>query len=309
MGKCLITKLNGVVSNSDLLKIDEVKIQFGSNLGKPFKAKFSGDITLRAENGAITDEQGTTSLSETKGSDSFIYIKENSTIRISSKYNITTFNIYNNRSDNKENDVTFDFDLLKYVNIKNTEVSGGSNIIGDVSFLSDKNCGYIVLSNMKNIYGTIDFKGKAINITTLRMTNVPNVVVNVNGLSASKMQNITLDNATGTINKLPDSIDSIYITRTNNVTGDLSLMKNKLIYVSGGTFTWKNERDNSYPIISLVNVNIGEDCDRMLINQAKCPASSSTSKLINVIGTRTSASDTAVQTLQSKGYTVSITPA
>ena len=32
-------------------------------------------------------------------------------------------------------------------------------------------------------------------------------------------------------------------------------------------------------------------------------------KTISLIGTRTSASDAAVQTLQSKGYTVSITPA
>ena len=309
MGKCLITKLNGVVSNNNLLKIDEVKIQFGSNLGKPFKAKFSGDITIKAEKGAITDETGTTSLYEKKGSEDFIYIKENSTISISNKYNITSFCVYNNRSDSKENDVTFNFDLLKYVNISGIEFFGGSNVIGDFSFLSDRNCGYIVLSNMKNTYGTIDFKGKAVNTTTLRITNTPNVVLNLNGLSASKLQNITIDNAIGTINSLPDSIDSIYIIGRNNVTGDLSLMKNKFTYISGGKFTWKNERDNSYPIISMWYVNIEEDCDKMLINQAKCPASSISSKAIHIIGTRTSASDAAVQTLQSKGYTVSITPA
>lgn len=308
MGKCLITKLNGVVSNNNLLKIDEVKIQFGSNLGKPFKVCFSGDITIKAEKGAITDETGTTSLYEKEGSEDFIYIKENSTIRISNKYNITSFCVYNNRSDSKENDVTFNFDLLKYVNISNIEFSGSSNVIGDFSFLSDRNCGYIVLSDMKNTYGTIDFKGKAVNTTTLRIVNTPNVVLNLNGLSASKLQNITVGNATGTINSLPDSIDSIYIIGINNVTGDLSLMKNKFTFISGGKFTWKNERDNSYPIISMSYVNIGEDCDKMLINQAKCPASSK-SKKISIIGTRTSASDAAVQTLQSKGYTVSITPA
>ena len=54
-----------------------------------------------------------------------------------------------------------------------------------------------------------------------------------------------------------------------------------------------------------------DNIDKMLQDQAKCQTSSTASvrKIIEVIGTRTSTSDAAVQTLQSKGYTVSITPA
>ena len=59
---------------------------------------------------------------------------------------------------------------------------------------------------------------------------------------------------------------------------------------------------------------MNEDVDKMLVNQAKCQVgfnsnSPSWYKTIQIIGARTSASDAAVQTLQSKGYTVSITPA
>ena len=52
----------------------------------------------------------------------------------------------------------------------------------------------------------------------------------------------------------------------------------------------------------------------MLQDQAACVTGIDSSsdiylKTISATGTRTSASDAAVQTLQSKGYTVSITPA
>lgn len=75
-----------------------------------------------------------------------------------------------------------------------------------------------------------------------------------------------------------------------------------------GYFNWKSERDNNYNIISLQDVHLGSDVDAMLINQSKCVVNVNTAKTISVFGNKTSASDAAVQALQSKGYTVSITP-
>ena len=51
----------------------------------------------------------------------------------------------------------------------------------------------------------------------------------------------------------------------------------------------------------------------MLINQAKCNVGFTSSdqswfKAITVHGNRTSASDEAIQTLQGKGYTISVNP-
>ena len=52
----------------------------------------------------------------------------------------------------------------------------------------------------------------------------------------------------------------------------------------------------------------------MLQNQAQCQIGFTSSdtvyyKTISIVGTRTSASDDAVQALQNKGYTISIIPA
>lgn len=52
-------------------------------------------------------------------------------------------------------------------------------------------------------------------------------------------------------------------------------------------------------------VDFGDDLDNMLINQAACPAGTS-GMSIAVNGNRTSASDAAVTTLKSKGYSVSV---
>ena len=76
------------------------------------------------------------------------------------------------------------------------------------------------------------------------------------------------------------------------------------------TLTW-SERPSTSCIISIEGQPKMDNIDKMLQDQAKCqtPSTASILKIIEVIGTRTSASDAAVQTLQSKGYTVSITPA
>ena len=96
------------------------------------------------------------------------------------------------------------------------------------------------------------------------------------------------------------------------VGGDISALSNNLAFLStqGGTTTlsWKGERAESANIIALEDVRLGDDVDRMLINQAKCKAKflgdSSWYHRIMASGNRTSASDNAVQTLKSKGYTI-----
>ena len=102
------------------------------------------------------------------------------------------------------------------------------------------------------------------------------------------------------------------------LTGDISLLPSELLYFRNSNkksiFTWNTEREVNSSIIGLYKINLGNDVDKMLINQSKCTAKElgnnpSWFRTINAFGTRTSASDAAVQTLQSKGYTVSITPA
>ena len=123
--------------------------------------------------------------------------------------------------------------------------------------------------------------------------------------------NISSKNLVGELSGLisKEGIDHIAIT-SDYVTGSVDMSKSakslSYLYSGNNTFTWETERDNDSFIITLPYAEMGNYIDAMLINQAKCKASLNSTKKINVAGTRTSASDSAIQTLQSKGYTVSV---
>ena len=80
----------------------------------------------------------------------------------------------------------------------------------------------------------------------------------------------------------------------------------------GSTFTWSN-RPTSANILALEGGVKVDNVDKVLNNLMNCQVGYTSSdpnyyKVISLKGTRTSESDAAVQALQSKGYTVSITP-
>ena len=103
------------------------------------------------------------------------------------------------------------------------------------------------------------------------------------------------------------------------LTGDLAKIPSNVKWFTNykgvsSTFTWTT-RPSSANILALeCGDSTIDDVDKMLQNQAQCKTAitggdASWYKTIAIKGNRTSASDTAVQTLQSKGYTVSVTPA
>lgn len=100
------------------------------------------------------------------------------------------------------------------------------------------------------------------------------------------------------------------------VIGDLSRMPKSFCYIfatiGSQELTWETNRPSDANIISMNYIRLN-NLDTMLINQANCQAvdsvdiiASGFNKNIIVYGTRTSASDTAVQTLKEKGYTVMV---
>ena len=101
-------------------------------------------------------------------------------------------------------------------------------------------------------------------------------------------------------------------------TGDLATLPSVCRYVSleydkGSVLTWST-RPSSAKIIAMSVKATLTNIDKMLQDQAQCQVGFIESdelwkKRILIGGTRTSASDAAVQTLQSKGYTVAINPA
>ena len=110
-----------------------------------------------------------------------------------------------------------------------------------------------------------------------------------------------------------DKLVSVILYKSS-ISGDIATLSDTLSLlivddISSRSCTWSS-RKSSAKIISMPYYLITDNIDKMLQDQAQCQADVTSSyKTIVAKGTRTSASDAAVQTLQSKGYTVSITPA
>ena len=103
----------------------------------------------------------------------------------------------------------------------------------------------------------------------------------------------------------------------SNIVGEVSSLPGKIRFYTAcrlNNLTWNGTRESSKSIFGIESANLGSFVDKMLINLAACTDMKISSdptwyNTIAVAGTRTSVSDAAVHTLQSKGYTVSITPA
>ena len=105
----------------------------------------------------------------------------------------------------------------------------------------------------------------------------------------------------------------IYLKNSKN-TGNLAALPASCYYISSGlnsSFTWGTRLSTS-SIIAISGNPIIDNVDKMLQDQAQCvstaPSGNVQYKTIAVKGTRTSASDAALSTLQGKGYTVIVTP-
>ena len=145
------------------------------------------------------------------------------------------------------------------------------------------------------------------------MGNISSLAV----LTALKTFNVP--NVTGDISTLSTCVElkelQFYKSR---VSGDLAVLPNKVIYFYLGeskdsSFSWSS-RNSSANIIAIWGSPKISNIDKMLQDQAACVKGFDASsdiyhKTISATGTRTSASDAAVQALQNKGYTISIIPA
>ena len=148
-------------------------------------------------------------------------------------------------------------------------------------------------------------------------TTVAGDIANLKYLTS--LNEVSISNMTGNIEELSNlsNLESMALMLCN-LTGDISKLPNSFRYLfinqdQGSNLTWVS-RNSSAKIIALhLTANL-DNIDKMLQDQAKCQIGYKDDDWINlksiiVTGTRTSASDAAVATLQQKGYTVSITPA
>ena len=328
MKKCLVTKLNGSVDNNELLKIGEMRIKVESvesptKSTQGFKCSFSEPTTLEIiGDGYFTDETLTANLGKSKvvSGEVEVFVSEATSISIKDKYKLSSLLLITNNIEPYGSNKVFSIDDLKYSpNLKQIEVAE-TQAFGDIACFANKTA--LVSINMENTKLTGDIEAikndTALNKLILSGTSVTGDIVNLKNLTNLTYLNLADTQVAGDIAQLEPCSKITYLLAPNNVTGDLSKLPKecymaKFSKTSITSFTWTS-RPSSYNIFATEGKIKVDNIDKMLQDLAQCQTAYPSSgeiwyKTINIIGTHTSASDSALLALQSKGYTVTITPA
>lgn len=296
MNKCLVTKLNGIVNNEALPKLGELIIEVDGAVNKPLELYGSStfsDINVRTI-GDVTLTKGAT--------DKMRDVSGTGTIFLSGENHITGF-------------VSWSATCFHYPNLR-------CSFLKKIDTLVMSNQGYDTPMDkghtMFNVYNT-NVVGKlpdtCKNILIRNCTYEGGKVLSVEDIpvnSNSQQIHVLATPITGDISRFNDVPDVAFWGNPSTLYGDISKLKK-----GGGYFyfiinktanTWSN-RPSDYKIIAF-DANLGNDIDKMLINQATLQAAATyDSKKFTLVGKRTSASDAALATLQGMGFSISITPA
>ncbi len=347
MNKCLVTKLNGTVDNDSLMHIGEFRIKIGkvSNPTKDsrlVKIGVTSDTELRiVSDGYFTDS----TLAQNKGKkitisrndevSNDVYVSNGDIeLAVMNKYNLTEISMPKHNTNR-----AFNLDELKYSTHLKSIDCNDTKVYGDLKSLSECSDFRSIALSSSLVTGDISaLAGKNIGIVSLNSTAVVGDISNLKNSSSLSMLHISNSAISGDISVLSDKNNLTFLAIGNsalygdisafrnkpnikelglkklNCTGDLAALPDNILFIDNtggsGKFSWgTSTRQN---ILAMLNIKT-DDVDKILIAmanmEAKFISTDSWYHTISLIGSRTSASNTAVQTLQSKGYTVSITPA
>lgn len=347
MGKCLVTKLNGSCNNDELLKIGEGIVNIAS-VSNPSKATqgFLFNFTAATEVRIIGDGYFTNeSLSDNYGKSKTItntpvYLSNGDYKLTYNKYKLTKIRSTDDITPSSTlNNKTIPVEYFKYskklnfidsilegdiANLANSPditflgASNSTNFFGDISALQNCHSLSTIYAINTGLSGNVSVFNDKNNIITINLTGTK-VSGDISAFAnKSKLIRLYLNNTScnGDISSLKNcsNLQVLYLEQSN-ITGDVAVLPASTSFLSANylNLSWTS-RPSSSKIIAIENGIFGDYVDKMLQDQANCQvgytsSSSNAFKKIAVTGTRTSASDAAVQTLQSKGYTVSITPA
>lgn len=314
--KCLVTKLNGVVKDNSLpllgyvsVKVSAVNSPTGYSQGFFINPEVQKEAIILGDgyftNQQLTDNYGK-KLAIAPDSVGRPFWVSNGNFYVNIPMNTTVFVLkQSNTQDGNGNALnkSLDISTLKFcTKISNLEISQ-TGAYGDIDAFSNmKSLTSFFVSGAKGLFGDIKSLANCpIKNFYAEFTNLGGDISNLSSCSILVCQGST--DFYGKLHNLPN-IWHAYLG-TNAITFDGSKLGSKAALITGNVkATWEGERDNSYNIIGFNGIQFGGYVDAMLINQAKCQVGDQ--KIISVVGTRTSASDSAVATLQSKGYTVSV---
>ena len=334
MNRCLVTKLNGSVDNTSLLRIGEMRIGI-SKIDSPNHWTQGFRITVNKltvleiiGDGYFTDVNLTANngkkITLNPNVNENVYVSNgNFEVAILDKYALVSLFDYDEYSEgnstySQKNKSISDIGFFKYSTALTSLGLSNTNISGDIANLKNLTALTILKLSNTNLSGDIANLKNLTALTRIELsnTNISGDIANLKSLTA--LTSLILYNKqiplTGEISALRTMSKCKTISLSfSKLTGDLAILPDAccevyLYYSKGSVFTWGTRPSSAY-IISLGGASLYNNVDKMLQNQAQCQVGPTANKTISAIGTRTSASDAAVATLQQKGYTVAITPA
>lgn len=341
MGKCLITRLQGFINNPAVTKIGELRIDI-----KKSNSKNVHQIILRANkninveiigDGHFTDSTGAENKGQTAlitSTNTTLYINNSDCqLSVPNKYSLYNISLLSSDCSLSISDLKY-ITGLQQINSQYSKTNGdiaflqndilniylsGSEVFGDIASLAKSTkISVLSINDIDGVYGDIAVLKDMVNaaIIQLNKTGVYGDISNLSNCTELKTLNLynTKKKVTGDIGSLKNTALKTLDIQNAQLTGDLATLPGTCILASlfnngDSSFTWST-RPSSASIISIQGMPKIDNVDKMLQDQAQCQKlSSSNITIITATGTRTSASDAAVATLQQKGYTVSVTPA
>ena len=134
MEKCLVTKLQGIVSNQSLAKIDDFRIKFGEPSSISADSQYVGispaGIPFRVVNGYLTDENLTVNKGTSgKTTEAGMYFSKGSEVLFEGKSKIEIIYVHNSGAlNNSAKEISLkDFKyskLLRVLDFRNCKVNG-----------------------------------------------------------------------------------------------------------------------------------------------------------------------------------------
>ena len=319
MNKCLVTKLNGSVNNNAILKLGEMRFKVTStanptgasqlisfNFNKNCEVRIIGDGYITDSN--LSANKGKSIVINANTSTDVYFSNGDYEVSIADKYSIVVFKGYSNNA-------SINIEDFKYSKGLTFLWSNSQKSFGNVSCLKD----LVGLTNLSlssyNCTGKLSDLSRLTSLTELNISNskIDGDLSEISDLAS--LQTLYLPvGVSGNVSSLAKMTSLTYL-QISNAIGDLSQLPANVIFTQlpNGNFTW-SERPASSKVFAInVSPKIA-NIDKMLIDLAKCQSNITSStpsweKIISATGTRTSASDSALSTLQGKGYIVTIAPA
>lgn len=332
MSKCFITKLPSSVDNDNLPVLGQLRIKMlkqdalTDNDARVIELQTNDSITVKVSGAHFTDDTLASNIGNTKiitAADGLVplYVSNNAdaVLTIDNKYSLTLLGFEHKDKNYLSKPVYFDIEDIRYcTNIKWLLISG-TQVSGDISALNKMHC-YIIRADNSQIYGDIKAISNDVELEDVRFddTQVSGDISAIANLTS--LRELHLNNT-----KVSGKIDSL--SRNTNITelsglkglalaGDMSKIPANVKFIAqdnrkiNTNFTWTAKGRQNATLLAMEG-NIPFDTasmDNMLIDQATCTFNSNASKswynIISVSGTRTSASDAAITTIQSKGVTI-----